>query len=572
MSVEQYKPLPITGLSPQAAVRALRLNSLGSLYYFIKVALKRRRLTDTLHHPICRSLERKHIKDVYEMPRDHFKSTICGEGLPMWRALPVTPADEDAFKAEGYSDEFIRWMHEVHDTDARNLLVSENITNAAKLGRKIRGHFESNAIFRAAFSDILPDTSCTWTDFSLHIKRPNATGSHGEGTFDFLGVGSAVQSRHYNGLLIEDDLVGRKALESPSIMDKTIDYHKLLVGVFENEDALFENDELVVGNRWAYHDLNTYIQEHEPWFVFVNHSALGGCCPLHLADTPIFPEEFSFEKLMRLKERLGNYHFSCQFLNNPCSPEDADFKPEWLSYYTLGVDANAYPLIVHEPKNGLIYKDRRISEMSLAMTVDPRHSGNDSAGRCRHALVVLGSLLSKDFVAMKGADPQDRQHYYLLDNAALQSNYDTFFAAIYKMARKWKIRRVGFESVAAQKYAIYHIEQRNRYETWPIRIVELKGEVEAPDGSISRKKEWRIRNVLAPIFESERFWCQRQHTDFVGEYQTFPKGRFCDLLDAMAYAPQIMYSPMSMESVMSMKRANWQQSRKVNQPYSVGVN
>jgi len=37
---------------------------------------------------------------------------------------------------------------------------------------------------------------------------------HGEGTYDFLGVGGALQSRHYNGILIQDDLIGRKAIES----------------------------------------------------------------------------------------------------------------------------------------------------------------------------------------------------------------------------------------------------------------------------------------------------------------------------------------------------------------------
>jgi len=515
--------------------------------------------------PICRSLERKHIKDVYEMPRDHFKSTICGEGLPVWRSLPLGPQDEDSFKKNGYSDEFVRHMRSVHNPDVRNVLVSENITNAAKLGRKIRTHFESNAVFRACYPEILPDTSCTWTDFSLHIKRPNRGGGHGEGTFDFLGVGSAIQSRHYDGILIEDDLVGRKAIESPSIMEKTVDYHKLLVGVFENEDSVFENDELVVGNRWAYHDLNTHIAEQEPWFTLVSHSALGGCCNLHPPDQPIFPEEFSFEKLMRLKERLGNYHFSCQFLNNPASPEDADFRKEWLGYYTLGVDANAYPILAFEPKNGNVLRDRRKSELSLAMTVDPRHSGNDTVGRCRHAMVVLGTFFEK-------TTSYERQHYVLLDCWAQPSNYDTMYGKIFQLAKKWHIRKIGFESVAAQKFAIHHIEHLNRSSDWKLQVTELKGEVEAPDGTLSRKKEWRIRNVLAPIFESERFWCQRQHQDFIGEYTTFPKGRYCDILDAMAYAPQVMHYAVSTEQMLAFKRANLRRSNTVNAPYSVRVN
>jgi len=228
-------------------IRLMRINSLGSLYWFIKGALKRKRLTDNLHKPWCRSLEREHIKDVYELPRDHFKSTICSEGFPMWRALPFSTRDEDGFRKLGYGDEFIRFMRRMHRQESRNLLVAENVTNAAKLGSRISWHYESNAIFRCLFPEIIPNSSCVWSAYSLHHRLAPGTGSHGEGTFDFLGVGGALQSRHYDGLCVQDDLVGRKAIESISIMEKTIEYHQLLPGAFENpESALHENDEFVV--------------------------------------------------------------------------------------------------------------------------------------------------------------------------------------------------------------------------------------------------------------------------------------------------------------------------------------
>src|SRR5882762_1398000 len=130
----------------------MRLNSLGSLYFFIKITLRRRRLTEALHKPLCQSLERRHIKDVYEIPRDHFKSTICSEALPMWLTLPFLPSDEDAFLTQGYGDEYVRFLKAMHNPMRRNLLVSENVTNAAKLGKRIEYHFQSNAIFRGCFS------------------------------------------------------------------------------------------------------------------------------------------------------------------------------------------------------------------------------------------------------------------------------------------------------------------------------------------------------------------------------------------------------------------------------------
>lgn len=556
--MEVFKPFPLTGEPPDRQLRLMRLNCLGSLFYFIKIALRRKRLTETLHAPFCRTLERKHLKDVIEMPRDHFKSTCASEGLPMWRSLPVTQQDVDDFASLGYSQEFCRWMLTIHNPDDRNLLVSENITNAAKLGRKIRWHYESNSIYRTLFPETLPDTGCTWTDFSLHVKRPTTTtgGAHGEGTFDFLGVGSAAQSRHYNGILIEDDLVGRAAVESQSIMDKTIEYHRLLPGLFESEDRLNENAELVIGNRWSFYDLNSWIRENEvDLFRFESHGALGGCCDYHAPDTPIFPEEFSKEKLEKLRKRFGNHQFNCQFLNNPAAPEGADFQSAWLNYFSL-VEENGRLFVRHEVKDGLVLKDVPLRQLAVGMTVDPNHSGNAGRGRCRHAITVAGE--------------SDSGNFYLLTAWAQAASYDTFYDKIFEFAQKWGLHRIGVETIAAQRYIKHHIEFLTSVKGYRLSIDELKGEVENPDGTLSHKKEARIFNVIAPMAEYGRLWVQRQQVDFQNEYTTFPSGRYKDLLDAFAYLPQLVKRPIDLASQMAMLRANQERMELLGKPYSYG--
>jgi hypothetical protein len=475
----------------------------------------------------------------------------------MWRALPFSNQDEDFLKLLGYTDEFVRFMKRMHRRDSRNILVCENITNAAKLGVRISGHYGNNAIFRTLFPEILPDSSCTWSNYSLCHKRTTDADPHGEGTFDFLGVGGALQSRHYDGILIQDDLVGKKAIESISVMEKTIEYHSALVGAFENPDEnTHENDEFVVGNRWAFTDLNSHIREHEPWFRVVTHSALGGCCEDHSPDTPIFPEEFSFEKLERWRKRLGNYHFSCQFLNNPAAPENADFREEWLGYFKIAEpsqDTSWKRLIQHEVSDGTVRKDFEVAHLRLGMCVDPNHSGNQGLGRCRHAIMVVGLSAAND--------------YYLLDCWAKASGYDEFYEKIFEYAGKWNLTKFGLETIAAQRYIGDHIKWMARAKGQTLRVVELKGEVEGPDGELTRKKEWRIRNVLAPIFENGHFHTQRKFLDFVGEYTTFPKGRYVDQLDALAYMPQMIKAPQSYESHMKSLLRNQRDARKVNQPY-----
>lgn len=562
MSAFQSIPLVVNGVADDYQVmRRMRLNCLGSLFYFIRVALLRKRLTERLHLPLCLTFEREHIKDVIEMPRDHFKSTCASEGLPMWRALPFTQQDEDDFYQLGYTAEFIRWMKRAHRADSRNMLVSGNITNAAKLGKRIRGHFESNARYRGLFPETLPDTSCVWTDYSLHVKQFTSSQGvgHGEGTFDFMGVGSAVQSRHYDGIVIQDDLIGLKESESQTLMDKAIDYHKLLVGIFEAEDPNHELDELVIGNRWGYADLNSHLREHEPEFRFESHSALGGCCSLHPADTPIFPEEFSLEKLLARKRRLGNYKFSCQFLNDPSAPEDAEFKLEWLRYFELITDDLGKRKLVRETEDGIVLPDLKESSLGIAMVVDPNHSGNAAGGRCRHAIVVDG-------VDSAG-------NHYVLESWAENCGYDAFYDKIFEIAMRWGLHKVGVETIGAQVYIKNHIELLCVTKMYSLRVEDLKAEVDLEDGSVARKKRFRICGVISPLAESRRLWVQRKQVAFINEYQTFSMkrtSRFVDQLDAFAYAPQLAHRPIDDRTNYEMLNSNREQLSRIGQAYSYG--
>lgn len=516
---------------------AHRLNGLGSMFYFGKVILRKRRFTEHFHKPLCDGLEKSHLKDVYEIPRDHFKSTICSEVAPMWWALPFTLNDEAVMRSLGYGDEWIIWMRRAHNPDTRTLLVSSNITNAAKLGKRINGSYDSNDFFRTIYPEILPDSSCTWSDFTKTHKRTSGHTPQGEGTYDFLGVNSALQSRHYDRM-IQDDLVGKDAYDSPKVMEGVIEYHKLLVGAFDSDPASGgkDNDELVVGNRWSYIDLNSHIRAEEPYFRIVNHSALGGCCPAHIIGKPIFPEEFNYNKLMRWQKRLGSYLFSCQFLNQPTQPGDAVFKEENLRYYEYKhvSDSDHRVKIVHDVHNGKVLADIMPSHLNITMVVDPNHSG--LTGRCRHAIAITGYSMMFE-------------RAYLLEYWAASASYDDFFGNIYKLADKWKLEEFWLETIAAQKYIKYHIDYRNRIENRKLKVNELKS------ARTDAAKKIRIES-FAPLYENNQFYCQRRHTDFLAEYNQYPFGKTVDILDTIGYAPQTWTSQISGQDFNSFVNAN----------------
>lgn len=526
-----------------------RLNALGSFYYHATQILGKTKFQKNpdpllnLHYQMCKVVEKDGLKEVIEIPRDHFKSTVYSECFPSWRALPFTAEDEHYMSSLGYGDRFIQWMKFAHNQDIRILLVSEVINNAKKLGVRLSGHYQDNAKFRYIFPEILPDSSCTWNDESLHQKRTKLGNIQGEGTFDFIGVGSALQSRHYD-MVIQDDLVGRAAFESDTTMQKTIEYHQLLVGAFDAaiDDGGRDNDEIIVGNRWSYKDLNSYIRSNEQYFNFTTHSALGGCCSLHPFGTPIFPEAFNLEKLARYKKRLGSYLFSCQYLNVPINPAEVKFKLSDIRRYQLirdytetalyaapfgkdkEVKSKPKIMIRHKVLDGDVEEDIAPRNLKRYIIADPNHSGND--GRCRHAITVTGIA-------------ENPRRVYLLDVWAKSCGTDEFIETLLNMAVAWKTDTIHLETIAAQKYLKYHLDYilkeraRDDYRLKNIKVAELK------TPKTANAKKMRI-DGLGPIFERGEFWmCDTAMDEFIEELEAYPSGKLIDVLDTLGYGPSV---------------------------------
>lgn len=548
-TINSFKLIDTSFVKTQESKRiAHRLNSFASLYYFVTSVLLKTKVQTTkdfrrnLHFQMCQLVMKDGLKEVIEIPRDHYKSTIYSECFPIWRALPFLSSDEDLMLRLGCTPLYIEWMKRAHKQDIRILLVSETIKNAVKLGTKIGNHYENGKLFPHIFPEIIPDSSCTWSKDSLHQKRTPEGRSHGEGTYDFIGVGAALQSRHYD-MVIQDDLVGKDAIYSEAVMSSTIEYHKLLVGAFDSDilNAGRDNDEIVVGNRWSYDDLNSHIRENESYFNFATHSALGGCCALHEIGKPIFPEAFNLAKLAQWKKRLGSYHFSCQFLNFPINPAKCKFSLGNLRYFHYERDTSALAYnenrvdaearktyrvkIRHHVREGDVEEDIFPRNLQRFMVVDPNHSGQK--GRCRHAIVITGIQ-------------QNPRRIYLLYAWAESCTYNKLVQKIFELATAFKINNIHVETVAAQKYLKFHLEyyvQINRTknpEIAHIKFPELKSTTTA------NAKFERIDSVI-PITERGELWINAVGSEkFLEEYEAYGnKSGLLDLLDAFSYGPQI---------------------------------
>lgn len=510
--------------------QAFRLNALGSSFYFGRVVLGYQDFSPHLHYSMCRSVEQDILKEVKEYPRGHLKTTVFSVTVPMWWALPFTESDEKWMRDLHYTDEWIRWMRHAHDQNTSTLILTETDENAVKMGKEIDGHYRNNAYFRDTFPLLLPGTRETWNMASMTQKR---TKGSREGTYEFAGAGSALQSRHYTRI-VEDDLFGEKALYSPSEAAYTIDFHRKLPGLFRPDRARPHHigDNIVVGNRWAVNDLNGWIRENQKSYRIESHSVDGGCCESHPKGEMIFPEMFNPEKIAELRVSLGPTAFAAQYLNNPVDISNRVFQPEWLQHYSLENVPHPFgsrekdgtvKLITslrHETFDGKIEPDIFLSQLTRFVILDPAHTEDEKRGRARHAIQTIGYLAGK------------RPRFYLLSSWAKHTTYSEMVDIAFQRAEAWRAEAIWCEVLAGQDGWMYYLRLKNRDKR--IRIEPLKKD-RSPGA-----KERRIMST-EPLFAGHQVWANRAdkgYIDFRLEYDAYKSNQTVDLLDTFGYAVQ----------------------------------
>lgn len=523
--------LPIPTDDPTAYKDAVRLNALGQLFFFNNYVLRKTRLAK-LHWQMCKSVEKEDLHLVLEEPMGHFKTTI-GIGLSMWWALPFTERDEFLMRELGYDDAWIRWMKFAHDQNTRTLVTHEIEGRAIDMGKEVDEHYQQNDRFRHVFEDILPSNTVTWNDHSKFHKRMKGAANIDAttGTFEYRGVGQALQGIHPDST-IQDDNMGRAAQESMlhgdgRVLEGLIRWHRQLTTRLDTAafDASSIGRQLVIGNRWGHADLNSWIKANQKQFTFETHSAEGGCCKRHPANQPIFPEEWSMVRLAQKRADIGTYDYAHFYLNQSVLPEECIFKPEWLKYFRFKQsrpdldleDLRNQLLIEHEVYNGQTIEDVPAGVLHRRMIVDLNHAKKKS--RCNHVILVVGW------------NPED-DRLYLLEVWAQNTQYSVLVDKYYEIGHRWGMREAYLETVAAQNLMKFYLDERNTKEKRPIYVNEL------PYDNSENAKTNRIE-AEEPMFKNGQFWCHRSQTAFISEYNSYPAG-LKDVLDTLGYVPQTL--------------------------------
>ena len=230
-------------------IKQLKQKGKQSLFFFAFGILGFKDFDKYIHRPICQQLQNyaKNTRIKVVLPRDWFKSTMVSVAYPLWRA--------------------------VNDPNVRLLITQNSYNNATKKLQAIKQIVEKNALFRALYPEVLPNSKCRWTKECLEFNRDEV---HPEGTIEAAGTGTATTSRHYD-VIIEDDTVVPDVdamgglMQQPTAMDieKAIGWHKVCHPMLLHPS---ESQIIVVGTRWAERDLLSWLSENAPNYLTITRA------------------------------------------------------------------------------------------------------------------------------------------------------------------------------------------------------------------------------------------------------------------------------------------------------------
>ena len=508
-------PVPEIGDDYDGHFRAIRLNSLGSLFWFAKHVLGYTRLS-TLHQHLCKSLENQHLFLVMEVPMSHFKTRL-GIALSIWWALPFNEFDEKHMRDLGYGDAWIRYMKAMHDQNMRTLVCHEIAGQATAIGRDVDAVYEHNDIFRNVFREIIPDKECIWNNGTKYQKRLPG-GDASTGTFEYRGVGQSLQGIHVQGEIF-DDIFGREAQRSVlrgdgKVAEETISWFNQAGTRY---DPLMKESRrsLVIGNPWCHADLNASIRKDLPHYSFETHDAQGGCCKLHPEGVPILPTEWTMELLHKEKQRLdasgtkGDYeHFyRCQHV----LPGERLFDPDWLRTFKFKQsrpelkmdDLRNILLLQHEVYDGNAIDDFQPGGLMLRIIVGPNDA--KSVNRTEHVIWVVGY------------DPETTR-IYLMSLFAEDCKYSDLVEEIYKTAKRWHLESFWMGERSAELLDFY-IKQRDRLEPRETRLTVNTFPDDDSQTGVKNKIE-----ALEPLIRGKQVWAHESQKKFFTQVGMYPGG------------------------------------------------
>jgi hypothetical protein len=463
-------------------------------------------LIPSLHGQICHLLERwgepvESPEDpgsrlMIQIPRGSYKTSLCTLANGLWQVSRAP--------------------------DTTILICNEIQDNSKKWLRAIREVAMTSRLYQAVYADILPpgihwsdrDNGRTmprwwkWNDQEIVFNRPS-TGIP-EASLTAAGVGTATTGGHWDRL-IKDDLISEDAKNSPTIMQRVREWFDSSLPL---ERPPYKGIDLVVCTPWGYDDVYRYILEKYDYKLY-RRSAIE-TDPETGEELSVMPNRWTVPELHK-EEARDPFYFSSQLMCMPKAGRYQSFNADWLyDFYLdnpsdLGRTNICIPPASYDPAASTLHRDDgRLVEAPTstplwaterAVLVDPAAADPKATG----------AALSRTGIITVAMDAWGRM--FQLDAWAGRDNPTGIVERIFAMCQRWEARRCVIEEVS---FSIV-------YQAW-IRQHALR-------------TGYHLLHLMYLNQASTGLNAFRR------EYLDYPSGATRDLLDALAYAPEVLRPP-----------------------------
>lgn len=248
----------------------------------------------------------------------------------------------------------------------------------------------------------------------------------------------------------------------------------------------------------------------------------------------LFPARFTREVLDEYRQRLGDYNYSGQYLQEPTPLSGGMLKPAWVQFYAPG---GAKP-----------------KEMNVVILVDPAGADDDEKKR---------KDKNTDWTAMMVVGLAPDNNYYLLDIIRDKLNATERIDTLFMLHRKWsaltgKSPKVGYERYSMQS-DIHYVKKKMQEDGWNFALTELAG----PKSKTSRMARlvpdmqngrWFFPQSLIYVDIDGRRWDLVQEI-LTTEMPHIPYAKHDDMTDALArvYEPELFMAFPKPRATMAQK-------------------
>jgi hypothetical protein len=366
-------------------------------------------------------------------------------------------------------------------------LISASETLAVGFLRDIKREIESNPLIKEVWDDQKTEK---WTENHVILKTGVSIRARGAGG----------QIRGFRpDVIVCDDIETDESVESEEQRKKIKDWlfkaclntllpdgQFIIIGTIIHPLSVLA-DLLAMDNGWEKRKYQAYknaVQEigNELWGELWTHA-----------------------KLQERKAEIGSWAFSSEYLNNPIANETAPVKEGQIRYWT------------DLPK-----------QYSCVIAVDPAYSDDETADYKVAAVVAMDS----------------QQNRYLVTYERTHNPIGEFQDSIINLFLRYKnvITGVGVPNSGVEKgFFDSFLKKCEERKLLSIPVVELKNTFTNTTTNISaRNKKARVVAALQPLFEQGKYYIHGTHIEARDELLTIGSSRWDDLVDAMAYAEQII--------------------------------